>query len=405
MSLSNSNYNCTDLVNAGDQEMIVVMFNYRVGPYGFLTDGDQIHPNNGLWDQVKALEWVQKHISKFGGNPKHVVIGGDSAGAGSIAYHLTRDGGKDHGLFVGAAAESVSFSTILTTEQSQYLYEGFATRAGCATRDSLHCLRSKSAEELQKANINAQPFPGSQHPQLFPWNPVIDGNFITDLTYTAMENGDFVRVPVLMGDDTNGGTIFTPRSTTTTADVNTFLHDQFPYLTLGNLQDIDSLYPTTDCNTPGCKWRLVSDIYGDMRYMCPTLFMSQRYAAAGVHSWNYRWNVEDPTQQAQGLGVTHTSEVHAIFGPENTNNAAPLSYYKGKENRHVVTVAQGYWTSFVRTLNPNRLRANGTVEWEEAGGWKRVVVNAGGETEMERVVGERRRRCDYFRDIGEKVRQ
>jgi carboxylesterase type B len=47
--------------------MLVVTFNYRVGPYGFLA-GDEVEKegnlNNGLKDQIKALNWVKKHISK-----------------------------------------------------------------------------------------------------------------------------------------------------------------------------------------------------------------------------------------------------------------------------------------------------------------------------------------------------
>lgn len=47
--------------------MVVVTFNYRVGPYGFLA-GEEVEQgaslNNGLKDQRKALKWVQKHISK-----------------------------------------------------------------------------------------------------------------------------------------------------------------------------------------------------------------------------------------------------------------------------------------------------------------------------------------------------
>lgn len=49
--------------------MVVVTFNYRVGPYGFLA-GEEIEKgaslNNGLKDQRKALKWVQQHISKVG---------------------------------------------------------------------------------------------------------------------------------------------------------------------------------------------------------------------------------------------------------------------------------------------------------------------------------------------------
>ncbi len=66
-SLSNANFNGTGLIEASDFNIVVVTFNYRVGPYGFLAseevqEGASL--NNGLKDQLKALEWVQKHISK-----------------------------------------------------------------------------------------------------------------------------------------------------------------------------------------------------------------------------------------------------------------------------------------------------------------------------------------------------
>lgn len=64
---SNANYNGTGLVTASGNNIVVVNFNYRVGPYGFLTDGNEIEPNNGLYDQRKVMQWVQDYISLFGG--------------------------------------------------------------------------------------------------------------------------------------------------------------------------------------------------------------------------------------------------------------------------------------------------------------------------------------------------
>lgn len=61
------NLNGTGLVNASGNKIIVITINYRVGLYGFLTDGDEISPNNGLLDQRKAMEWVQQYIAQFGG--------------------------------------------------------------------------------------------------------------------------------------------------------------------------------------------------------------------------------------------------------------------------------------------------------------------------------------------------
>ena len=80
---------------ASNNSIVFVTSNYRVGPYGFLSDGQNIAPNNGLQDQRKALEWVQKYFAKLGGDPNHVVIGGSSAGAASVVLHLTAYGEKD----------------------------------------------------------------------------------------------------------------------------------------------------------------------------------------------------------------------------------------------------------------------------------------------------------------------
>lgn len=56
------------MVTASGNNIVVVTFNYRVGPYGFLTDGGgEIEPNNGLFDQRKVMQWVQDQIALFGG--------------------------------------------------------------------------------------------------------------------------------------------------------------------------------------------------------------------------------------------------------------------------------------------------------------------------------------------------
>lgn len=74
-SLSNPNYNGSGLVQASGNNIIVVTFNYRVGPYGFLASKEVesgASLNNGLKDQRKALEWVKRHISKvITPNPIH----------------------------------------------------------------------------------------------------------------------------------------------------------------------------------------------------------------------------------------------------------------------------------------------------------------------------------------------
>lgn len=68
-------------------DIVLVTFNYRVGPLGFITTGNNIIPgNNGLKDQVAALEWVHRNIQNFKGDPNKITISGLSAGGASVDY-------------------------------------------------------------------------------------------------------------------------------------------------------------------------------------------------------------------------------------------------------------------------------------------------------------------------------
>lgn len=110
----NANYDGSDLIDAARGDMVVVNFNYRVGPYGFLASkeiaaNETLSLNNGLKDQRMLLKWVQKYIHEFGGDADHVTVGGASAGGGSVVLQLTAFGGRQDNLFHAAAAESAAF--------------------------------------------------------------------------------------------------------------------------------------------------------------------------------------------------------------------------------------------------------------------------------------------------------
>lgn len=303
---SNPNLNGSGLIKASGMSIVVVNFNYRVGPYGFLASEEVLADgsvNNGLKDQRKALEWVQQYISLFGGDPGHVTIGGDSAGAQSVDLQVTAYGGRDDGLFHASAAESQSFSGLRTVRENQFAYDNLVIRTNCANaKGTLACLRSLSETELQEQNINT-PYPGAQNPPLYMYGPTLDFDFISDYTYRAYAQGKFVKVPAIGGDDTNEGTIFTPTNTSTIGESDTFIQDQFPAISLKQLREWNELYPVEgEPQFPhtGRYWRQVSKGYGEMRYICPGIFISGTQANMSVPNWNYRWNVIDPPSAKAG---------------------------------------------------------------------------------------------------------
>ncbi|KAJ5675840.1 Carboxylesterase type B [Penicillium macrosclerotiorum] len=410
---SNKNYNGSGLVQASDLNIVVVTFNYRVGPYGFLA-GSEVQKgaslNNGLKDQLKALEWVQKYISKFGGDPDHVVIGGDSAGGASVTLLLSAYGGRDDGLFIGAAAESQSFASMFNVSESQFAYNRLVTRTGCkSSDDTLACLRGLDISTLQAQNIKT-PFPGAPGNPLYLYGPTIDGDLIPDYTYRLFHQGKFIKVPVIFGDDTNEGTIFVPRNTSSVNAADQFIKNQFPRITKTHLTKINSMYLTADQTrsfpNAGPYWRPASNGYGEIRYICPGVDMSSVYAAAGVPSWNYHYAVVDPSSEAEGTGTSHTVEVNAIWGPSHVSGVPPSSYWT--TNAGIVPVMQGYWTSFVRSLNPNTHRYASSPEWKTWGtgddAYKRIFIRTN-QTRMERVPQKQQERCKYLVSIGEALGQ
>jgi para-nitrobenzyl esterase len=93
------------------QDVILVSFNYRLGRFGFfgfpaLTQEfpDELKGNYGYMDQIAALQWVQRNISAFGGDPRNVTVFGESAGGGSV--HMLLTSRLAQGLFHKAIVQS-----------------------------------------------------------------------------------------------------------------------------------------------------------------------------------------------------------------------------------------------------------------------------------------------------------
>lgn len=206
------------LVHASDGGLIYVSIQYRLGIYGFLAGADVAAngvQNAGLYDQRLALDWVQRHISKFGGDPEKVTIWGGSAGGGSVTYQLMAGGGLGDAPFRAAIAEYPWWQPLLNASTQELQYRYALNAASC---EDLNCLRGLSTAELTtvgQADLNASyPGPGSGY-GTFWFGPVVDGEFLQELPDTAFKTGNYYKVPLLVDRDGYEGAAFSNASQTT----------------------------------------------------------------------------------------------------------------------------------------------------------------------------------------------
>jgi para-nitrobenzyl esterase len=121
-------YNGTHLSQKGD--VVVVSINYRFGLFALHLPDEGIS-NIAMQDQIFALQWIQQHISKFGGDPSNVTIFGESADGISVANLLASP--KAKGLFCKAICQSGG-GLSLTPEEYQHVFNTAAEQLKNATK-------------------------------------------------------------------------------------------------------------------------------------------------------------------------------------------------------------------------------------------------------------------------------
>jgi para-nitrobenzyl esterase len=180
---------------------VYVTINYRLGAIGFLNlpqlreEGDGARAF-GLLDQQAALRWIQRNISRFGGDRSNVTIAGQSAGGSSVCDQLASPTAR--GLFHRAVIQSGSCA-MTSQADADRAGQAYLETLGCTDPTGvLECLRGKSSAELltaqQRSPIGIRPSVGSRS---FPIDPGV-----------AVRSGQFNRVPVISGQVDNERALF-----------------------------------------------------------------------------------------------------------------------------------------------------------------------------------------------------
>ena len=106
------------------KDVVVVSVNHRLNILGFLdlsavSEKYKYSGNVGMLDVVQALQWVQKNIRQFGGDPDNVTIFGESGGGGKVGTLLCMPQAK--GLFHKAIIMSGTILNVNTKQMTEEL--------------------------------------------------------------------------------------------------------------------------------------------------------------------------------------------------------------------------------------------------------------------------------------------
>jgi para-nitrobenzyl esterase len=337
------------------QGVVLVSMNYRVGRFGFFAfpalSSERPNENKGNYaymDQIAALQWVQRNIAAFRGNPNNVTIFGFSAGG--VSVHSMLASPQARGLFHKAIVHSGgSRDSVLTARpmradgvdpnypvSAETIGINFAKSMGIEGTDqaALAKLRGLSADEVLRG---APPQPGVTVPS-YETTPILDGRLITETAETAYKARRQPRVPLMLGSnsaDTAGN-----RIKARTKDEFFARYGQWSAEAKA-AYDPDG---TTDLAT------MVSRANDDFGQAEPARFAANAFAANGSPVYLYMFSYV-PTAMREQLraGSPHGGDVPFAFGTlGGGRGGAPTP-----EDLAVSRMAQSYWVNFARTGDPN----------------------------------------------------
>ena len=184
--------------------VVVVTINYRLNLFDFFAHPaidreGHLNNNYGLMDQQLALEWVQRNVETFGGDPHNVTIFGESGGAVDVKAHMASP--LSSGLFHRGIAVDVAgldLAPTPTLEEAESLGLAFSNAVGCADQ-SAQCLRSLTVHQILEANRPSRGEYASGGDFWVNLGVVVDGTVIPRSWDATFATGEFNRVPLING--------------------------------------------------------------------------------------------------------------------------------------------------------------------------------------------------------------
>ncbi|KAL4226755.1 hypothetical protein ACF0H5_014735 [Mactra antiquata] len=389
-------------------DVIVVMVNYRIGLFGFLSTEDVNAPGNyGLWDQKLGMQWVHDNIHNFGGDNKRVCIFGESAGGYSVGLQSIIPSNK--GLFQRVISESGAVKSpraLAVGSRSIAIEAGRLLNCDIENITKLmECLRSVQAEQLLQIQGSARHVLDDSDTFISRLGPVLDNDLITIdpgdlLLNVSSEHYQFFKsLDVMAGTNNAEGGLMYWRMMQYQLSKNFNISEGISkqalcevvaplvaddYYNSSNIvsQAICDLY-TVPGNDLAEQGRSTVNVYADMQFIMPTietliahsLPLNNQQPTSGTYQYifshqpSYNW-IQDRPPWLQG--ANHAGELPFVFGLD--------AMYKTTSTRPHEEIALSkqmmtYWSNFAKTGNPNKGATDDLIEWPQFGTTNRRYMN------------------------------
>lgn len=338
------------------RNILVVTFNYRLGVFGFLSHpsldaetGEPSSGNFGLMDQQAAIRWVRRNILAFGGDPRAITVGGESAGGIDLCAQLTSPGAD--GLFRRAILQS-AYCDAISHEEAIQSGVTVAAAVGCSDSSAAAgCLRTKSTSDLVKA-ANLPPSP--ETPVGFEATPNFGNRLLPVEPAIALNTGRWNRANVLLGANRDEAALFVLAGLAaanvplplSAEDYRRLVEAQFGPLASAVLSE----YPVGRYPDPFLAY---SAIMTDISPLgCALTPLSNSIAStADLHRYEFEDRSAPLPDALSGIGISagayHASELQYLF------KVVGYSGSKTIEQQQLSRQMLEYWTNFVKTGNPN----------------------------------------------------
>jgi len=321
--------------------VVVVTIAYRLGPLGFLAHPELTrespHRSSGnyaLMDQIAALEWIQRNISAFGGDPGCVTIAGQSAGAMSVSMLMASPRAK--GLFQRAIGESGGLFEPLQLAPKYLLAN--AERDGEKYTVSLGVTSLRELRQLPVAALLKGDAGDVSH-------PVIEPYVLPVAPYEAFTSGVQNDVPLLIGSNAEEARSLVDVTSMKAATFDSDLEHKWGTLPA----TLVAAYPHS---TDGEARQARLDLERDLRFGWDMWAWARLQAGTGHnHVYYYLFRQQPPFPVGSvydGWGASHYAELWYVF-----DHLDQAPWHWSTADRRVAEEISGYWVNFARLGNPN----------------------------------------------------